>query len=113
MNPGASCSQTKCAPLVFSVEKGKWISKAASLLLVWSGKNWWAWNEPQHLALEQEMGTGINLYLGNSSPLEQCEQIVVISKEDGVFHVPFHDLDASNATWLLAFMLQWASERGS
>lgn len=52
--------------LWFSVQKK---ASGYQILLVWSSKNWWAWNKPQHLALEQEMRIGINLYLGNFSLL--------------------------------------------
>lgn len=111
MNPVASRSQTKCAPLVFGAEKGKRISNPPCL-------------EQQKL-MGMEQAAAFGLRAGDedrdkslsgkffSSPLKQCKQIVIISKEDGVFHVPFHHLDASSAVWLLVFMLQWTSERGS
>lgn len=111
MNPGASRSQTKYAPLVFSAEKGKWISNPPCL------------EQQKLMGMERDTVFGLRAGDGNtdkslsgkffSSPLEQCKQIVIISKEDGVFHVPFHHLDANNAIWLLVFMLQWTSERGS
>lgn len=74
----------------------------------------------QHFALEQVMGTVINLCLGNSSlPFWNGASWLLACLEMLGFFVcfcfscvPFHHLDVNNTTWLPLWMLQWVSERG-